>query len=207
MPRLKLVGLFIGITAIVILILYFTVKEPSEEKILSSRDVLLDLGLLSDKLEKFEIDEYFFDEHEIATKVTLRDSKNIFKIEAITDIDIKSADILINDKILTIKALYGNALSPYPGEISNELICNEKFMPEFNTKKTDRLSYSYFILFANDRFTYGACSEDLIEYKSILAWTYCDEKNIFYQFELFSSIESFSESNLELITSFSCLSN
>ena len=199
--------IFIGVILTFLIILFFYPKTQSNDNVMSSEEVLQEISLSSQELEGFSVDKLFFDEQEKSTKAMLRSSKDILKIEAITDIDKRSADILLEDKIVTIHALYGNALSPYPGEISNKIICNEEYLPEFDTTQSKSLDYSYFILFANERFTYGACSEDLVKYKAILAWTFCEGKNIFYQFELFAPIETFSQSNIDLITSFKCLTN
>lgn len=196
-------GFFI-ILFMALFVIFLLSKSTAPKEVVSSDDILQEIGLSSLKSGGFDVNKYYLDEQKKSIKAIFNKSENLLKIEVIKGIDKRSADILLEDNIIMIRALYGNALSPYPGEISNELICNENFLPEFNTKQTNLLEYSYFILFANDRLTYGACSEDIVRYKSILAWAYCDGKNSFYQFEFFSPIEMFSESDLDLITSFRC---
>ena len=189
--------------AVVLFALFIFFAKTPHKKVMSSKELLQEIGLSSPKLQGFTVEKYFYDEEEKAAKAVLKSPQATIRIEAINDIDKTSAGILLDDKILTIHALYGAALSPYPGEISNKIICKEKFKPHFNTKQTE-FNYSYFTLFATDRFTYGACSEDLIKYKAVLAWAYCGEKNIFYQFELFSPVETFLEPYQDLATSFIC---
>ena len=168
-------------------------------KEVKTEELLQEIGLLSQELQGFRVDGHISDEE--STKLTLRSSRDVLRIEAISGIDKKSADALIEDEIITIRALYGAALSPYPGQISNQIVCNKKFMPVFG-KKENELNYSYFVLFATERLTYGACSEDLVRYKAILAWTYCLERSSFYRIQLFSPLDS--ELLEDLATSFRC---
>ena len=194
---------FIIAILVIIIVLLLVFKFPIEKEV-TTEEVLQAVGLSSQELKGFIVDKYFYDQQNVATKITLQQNRSVLRIKAVEGIDKKSARVLVDNEITTINALYGAALSPYPGQISNEIVCDERFMPKFSTKQIGSLNYSYFSLFATERFTYGACSEDLISYNAILAWTYCNQKNAFYQFEFFSPEENFSESNLNLITSFKC---
>lgn len=167
----------------------------------------------SQALQGFTVDSLISGGQEKATKLALLNSEEnkVLKIEAITGIDKASADLLLEDEALTVKALYEAALSPYPGEISNQIVCNERFKPVFGTAEA-KLNFSYFALFATDRLTYGACSEDLVKYKAILAWAYCEKKKTLYRFELFAPLKPAQpesqrpqpDANLGLITNLGC---
>lgn len=200
---IKSVG-FLLLGLVIIASAFFLINNLEFSKQGSVDEELQSIGLYSEAFDGFTIEKKFFDETEQSTKLLYRRDDVVLKISSLDDIGKASADILLSDEIQTINALYANALSPYPGEISDEIMCPEKFKPEFHTRQTPWLNYSYFTLFATDRFTYGACTEDLVKYKSILAWTYCSKKNTFYRFEFFIPIEIFSKSHLDMITSFRC---
>jgi hypothetical protein len=203
MTTIKTIG-FLLLSLVIIASAFFLINNLEYSNQGSASKELNSIGLNSELLEDFTLEKKFFDETEQSTKLLYHRNGEVLKISSLGSIDKASADIVLSGQIQTINALYANALSPYPGEISNEIMCPEKFMPELYTKQIDSLNYTYFTLFATDRFTYGACAEDLVKYKSILAWTYCSKKNTFYRFEFFIPIETFSKSHLDMITSFRC---
>ena len=45
--------------------------------------------------------------------------------------------------------------------------------------------FDYYLLYATERLTYGACSWDLISYRVIMYFAFCEADNSFYQIELF----------------------
>lgn len=196
-------ALLAGACLVVLLLLtvMFTIPKQQKNAEGGAETMLNGLGIYSPYLKGFAVDKHFFDEQEKAAKIILKNGEDVLRVKAISGVDRKSADVLVEEEKVTIKALYGAALSPYPGQISNQIVCTEKFMPRFNTSQTEDY-YSYVSLFATDRLTYGACSEDLVKYNAVLAWMYCEEKKTLYQFEHFSPIKP----NLDLVTvtSFKC---
>ncbi len=195
---------FLLLGLVIIASAFFLINNSESSNQGSASKELNSIGLSSEAFEGFTVEKKLFDETEQSTKLLYSRNEMVLKISSLDNIDKASAEIVLSDQIQTINALYADALSPYPGEISNEIMCPERFKPEFHTRQTPWLDYTYFTLFATDRFTYGACTEDLVKYKSILAWTYCSKKNTFYRFEFFIPIETFSKSHLDMITSFRC---
>lgn len=219
-----------GAAALIALVALFLLLQPflhssfqSEAPAKSAEQALQAIGLSSQDpqgsqaLQGFTVDSLTpgGGGQEKAAKLALLNPQEnkVLKIEAITGIGKASAGLLLEDEALTVKALYEAALSPYPGEISNQIVCNERFKPVFGTAEA-KLNFSYFALFATDRLTYGACSEDLVKYKAILAWAYCEKKKTLYRFELFTQAQLKSaqpesqqpqqDANLGLITNLGC---
>lgn len=62
----------------------------------------------------------------------------------------------------------------------------------------------YYILYANDRFTYGVCSDDLVKYRAIFYLVHCKQSNELYQIELFISPEEFTHSLVDELQLFDC---
>ncbi len=79
------------------------------------------------------------------------------------------SDEFISDSLLILYSLYDTTPSPYPGRISNLRECRKEFKPLKNNIS------NYYVVYATERFTYGACSWDLINYSSILYYHKCGE--------------------------------
>lgn len=135
-----------------------------------------------------------------------RDDETL-RIEKIEGIDGKSSDILTGDEMLSINALYANSLSAYPGDVSNKIVCNEKFRPVYREKVIDDISYRYYLLYATARFGLGACSEDIVEYKHLLGWIYCSQEQKLYSVKYFMPLKNNFEELEQLFLSFSCSAN
>lgn len=94
---------------------------------------------------------------------------------------IKDVDYKIQEKMFFINTLYREIHSPYPGQISNKIGCSDEFTPI----KFNNTPYDYYQIYASDRLTYGVCSWDLVKYKSILYFYYCEDNKELFQLELF----------------------
>ena len=171
-----------------------------------SDGALAGFGLSSSELAQFRLGHDSYDKAAHVRKIILQKLPYVLKIEATDSIDNLSANRLIEEEVLTMRALYGAALTPYPGEISRQVVCNEEFMPAYNTTKTQWLSYTHISLYATERFTYGACAKDLVKYMAVIAWAYCDDRKTLYKLELFSPLEDSHSygSLLDMITSLRC---
>ena len=117
---------------------------------------------------------------------TLTNETCILRIEAFPDLDPDAATMLLQEGIMGLQALYGNALSPYPGDISNLQVAQEKFRPRFFAREVNGTSYQYFVLFASERLGYGVTSDDSVKFKSLLGWLYCGTGRCFYKVRYFA---------------------
>ncbi|MBI2134856.1 hypothetical protein HYU09_02620 [Candidatus Woesearchaeota archaeon] len=105
----------------------------------------------------------------------------ILKIKVLNNLDFNQSMDYISGKIFLINSIYRNMDSPYPGHLSNIIKCEEEFKP----RTIENSPFDYYILYASDRFIYGACSLDLIRYTSMLYYIHCNETDELYQIELF----------------------
>jgi len=114
-------------------------------------------------------------------------SKNseVLKIEIIKDLDADEAEKYVRDRKFLINSIFEPVASPYPEAITNIIDCPDKFKPEIKKIKIDNFETAYYNIFATDRLTYGACSDDLIAYQTILTWVYCKKNENLFQIELF----------------------
>jgi hypothetical protein len=120
-----------------------------------------------------------------STEYTYTNQSNLVKLEVIQDLDADAAQTIIKDGIMGIEALYANALSPYPGDISKEIVSDNRYRPKLAEKQRRHHTYRYFLLFANERFGYGVTTPDVIKYKSLAGWLYCEAERCLYKIRYF----------------------
>jgi len=120
-----------------------------------------------------------------STVLTLTNHHSVAKIEVLEHIDAADVETLLQDGIMGIQALYANALSPYPGDISNQVTTDPSFRPCLFRATNAPLAYTYFVLYANDRFGYGATTKDSVKFKSLMGWLYCSSRQEFFKVRLF----------------------
>ena len=139
--------------------------------------------LASDYLASFTLRE----KHDRRNTTTYRliDGDRVLKLSTIRNIEKEAAAILLDDGIMSLRALYADSLSPYPGDISRRIVHSQKFRPRFVQTTQNGTRYAYFVLFANARFGYGTFADDRVKYKSLVGWFYCEQVERFYKVRLF----------------------
>ena len=158
--------------------------------------------LKSPLLREFTLTET--DKGRSSTRYTLAAKERNLKIEVMREVDKETADALLNDGIMGLEALYANALSPYPGDISNKVVADARFRPEFFRKTIGQTTYSYYLLFANERLGYGAVTTDTVKFKSLLGWLYCEQSKDFYKVKYFVPLETKAQQVEALFLSLAC---
>jgi hypothetical protein len=125
-------------------------------------------------------------------------------ISVFKNLDDTSTKKLVNDKIAILESQYEVRGAPYPGEITQNIVCPEQFKPIKNIIN-NQYSLANYQLYSTKSLTYGVCVKDLAAYNTFLGFFYCDKKRLF-QIELFVPInyeEEFSET-LKKISNFKC---
>jgi hypothetical protein len=132
-------------------------------------------------------------------------NKNDERIElSITNnIDKKFADEFISDKIVLFNSLFQLRRVSYPGQHTKYIECPDKFRPEYFEKKVRDGELKYFIGFSNSNFVAGACSDDLVVYKSIHGFLYCNNKSIMIELDYFTELNQ-SDNIYEFIQRIDC---
>ena len=116
---------------------------------------------------------------------TFTNQTSISRIEVLEQIEPADAKVLMQDGVMGIQALYANALSPYPGDISNKVTTDPAYRPRFVQATNSANQFAYFILYANDRLGYGAATKDAVKFKSLAGWFYCSARKEFFKVKLF----------------------
>jgi|TARA_B100001971_G_scaffold212645_2_gene243420 hypothetical protein len=138
-----------------------------------------------------------------ATETSATKSDQIIKILHLKP-DLKTARLFLDEKNFGIESLYNALPSPYPDVITREIVCPEEFLPIVEEDDNKNFYKIIYTLFANNRFSYGICSQDNIAYKSIFSLIHCKKSNNLYQIKFFSPLESYNEETLQEIRNFHC---
>lgn len=92
----------------------------------------------------------------------------------------------ISDKKFLIENLFKTQPSPYPDIVSNEVGCPDRLKPlPFDTIYTN-IKISAFRLYANDRFIFGECTDDVIVYTSAFIMAYNIKEKILTEIKYFT---------------------
>jgi hypothetical protein len=158
--------------------------------------------LRSPLLREFRLTET--DKGRSSIRYTLTARERVLKIEVIREVEKDTAEALLKDGIMGLEALYANALSPYPGDISNKVVADPRFRPEFVRRTSGQTTYSYYLLFANERLGYGAATADAVKFKSLLGWLYCEQSKEFYKVKYFVPLETKAQQVEALFLSLAC---
>lgn len=116
-----------------------------------------------------------------STEYTLTNGPRILKIEAVPNLDRENAERLVQESLMNVEALYASALSPYPGDISRQVVPDTRYQPEFVRTNLHGLTYRYYLVYANERLGYGAVTPDVVKYRSLVGWLYCEPSQTLFK--------------------------
>lgn len=108
----------------------------------------------------------------------------LFRVEKQSGLSAADAKNLTDITLMKMQGLFDNARSPYPGPLSDEIACSNKYKPTpitYNTPSTDMILYTGY---ANNRLQYGTCIDDQITHKGYIALLYCKNYASWYKAEL-----------------------
>ncbi len=106
------------------------------------------------------------------------------RVEVRSQTSLEEAQNYIQTQITRIKGVFEVAAAPYPGEVTNEIVCAEEFKPIYSTKTQSGIPISYFSGFLNQRMVMGSCTADQLTYHNVVAMFYCPNQKQFFQIEL-----------------------
>jgi hypothetical protein len=172
------------------------------DQVSAAKKTCLDQSLQSGRMGDFRLSEK--SSLRIPHQFTFTNRDSVLKIEVFPNLDREAAETLLQDAIMGVHALYANALSPYPGDISHRIESNPKFRPQFFTRTVGGVTFSYFVLFANERLGYGATADDLVRYRSLVGWLHCGPSGNFYKVRLFKPLTTENRELEELFLSLRC---
>ena len=157
-------------------------------------------------LDKFKTAEIYQNDQNIY-RAMLKNGDDILRLEVKSGILQDEAQKEIATRIARMQALFENATSPYPGEITNVIECTEKFKPTLTKVNQINTEIAYFTGYLNNRLTFGSCTEDQAIYKGNLIFFYCAKEKQLIQLELITPKEKFLASETEygqILSSLGC---
>lgn len=129
-----------------------------------------------------------------------QDSASV-SVRLIGDMDEAMAGRYLEEKMLGVDSLFRTQPAHYPGIITREVQCPERFLPE----KIEQENGARYILYANSRKSYGVCTPDLVAYRSAAEFQYCPSSRTFLESRAFFSVESFDRVRaLDLLDALAC---
>ncbi len=143
-------------------------------------------------LDKYSLKEIYQKTNSVYRALYTND-KNMLRIEIRNGINQNEAQKSIDAQTARMEALFADATSPYPGDITNEISCGEKFKPKMTIENINGIRITHFTGYLNNRLTFGACTEDQAVYKGIEALFYCNNQSKLYQMEIIAPTKMFSE--------------
>lgn len=124
----------------------------------------------------------------------------ILRIKAIPEQTKEQAERYITGQSILLEAQYDSRLPPYPEFLTNQTGCAEELKP----RKVAVARGAYYLVHADERFNYGLCADDLIQYKSALGLFYCPESRSIFQIEYFIDADRSFDDVERFISSFRC---
>ncbi len=105
----------------------------------------------------------------------------------------------LDASIIRMKALFEKAPAPYPGDISDTIVCDPSFAPRYETVKLpDGTNARYFVGYLNNRMTFGSCSQNQAVYKGIMMFMYCPANSLTLRVELIAPTKEFTAHEQEI---------
>lgn len=104
----------------------------------------------------------------------------------------------LNAAITKMKAMFEKAPAPYPGELSDTIVCDPRFVPTYETLQRNGTDIHIFVGYLNDRMTFGSCSREQATYRGALALLFCKNRSLLLRVELIAPVADFSAHEKEL---------
>jgi len=110
------------------------------------------------------------------------------RLRVTPDLDAAAAAARVLETRQVIDNLFGDRQAPYPGQLSHTLRCPDRFQPAAVEPRGEALAM--LTLYANDRLTFGGCSEDLLRYHATVGFFHDPVGRRLFQVEYFAALES-----------------
>lgn len=143
-------------------------------------------------VDSFEVREIYQNDKDIY-RALYGKNNDLLRVEIRNIKTEDQANKSIDAQTARMKALFENAAAPYPGEITNEIVCDKRFKPVFASDTINGIAITHFTGYLNDRLTFGACTEDQAVYRGIEALFYCKNQKKLYQLEIITPNKIFAE--------------
>ncbi len=121
------------------------------------------------------------------------------RIEAVKS-DAMTAKEDLDASVMRMQAMFEKAPAPYPGDISDSVVCDPAFIPSYRTAKiADGTPVQYFIGFLNNRMIFGSCSKDQAVYRGVMMFLYCKNTSLSIRLEFIAPTNEFTSNESALL--------
>lgn len=131
-----------------------------------------------------------YEQNQISWRGYFSHPEYTIRLERISNVSQKQADEFNKIRVMKLLGLFDNARSPYPGEISDEVVCGDANKPQQQRILTKtNLPIDLVAGYLNNRLQYGTCERDQAVYQGFVSMFYCSKSRQWYQFELIYPIQ------------------
>lgn len=132
------------------------------------------------------------------------DGDSVLRLKVVHGVSRGAAERLIENEVLSTRALYSDALAPYPDALSNRVTVEQRAVPEFRSVDQKGAHIQYIVAFLSAGMTYGIQSAADAPYRGVLAWVFCEKLKEARSLELIRPVHVFSHSDEELAFRVAC---
>ena len=138
------------------------------------------------------------------TIVLAENGPHVARVRVYENLRGKEGKNYLKNQSYVLESLFNDQQVPYPGRLSKTLRCPIKYRPEKLEEESHDSKRKIYFLYANDRFTSGGCSEDLLKYRVAIAFVYCKRKRNFFRVEFFTPKNEPIIGYKDIVRSFRC---
>jgi len=134
-----------------------------------------------DQRSEYDLQEVFIEKEDVFLGLYKNNDRQL-RVEIVNNDDFEEVASLLKSRIARVEAQFANDISPYPGEISDEIECNKSFQPKIEIDDNEDGFKNYkFKTYLNSRLVSGSCQEDDVEYIDYSSFFYCsNQKKIYF---------------------------
>ncbi len=129
-------------------------------------------------------------------------SGRIIHVEKLQGLKAGVAESLIRDRLALIDSIYDPHRDPYFSVLTTKTFCPRQFQPLKRVEQSAGKPIPIRVLFANDRLTYGSCTQEQAAYRVIVAMLVCDHGA--FIFENFVPAPNFAEAEIGVASQLRC---
>ena len=160
---------------------------------------------LSNQLKKngaalSEAEEFILEKDPTPERMLGKRGDSVIKIKITKGHTPESGRAYLKERAALLKSVFEPQLPPYPEFLTKEAGCADTYKPV-----EKQAAYGpYFLLYAGERFGYGVCADDLIQYKASFGIFYCEKSGNAFEIEYFAPKETDENIFTQLNDSFRC---
>lgn len=124
--------------------------------------------------------------------------KRLLRIEA-RSAPKDSSEAELKEEITKVKSMFEKAPAPYPGEISDAIVCDSTYKPQYREFESSTSRKYLFVGFLNNRLTFGSCSQNQAVNKGALVFMYCPNRSLLIRLELIAPTDDFQSHENEIM--------